>query len=75
VVASDIGSLPDFLKGRAILVTPRDKDKLAEGIISVLKDKSLAEELSRKGIEYIENNFRVKHSADEILNLYSHLLN
>lgn len=74
IVASDIGSLPNFLKGKAVLVPPRDKDRLAEVIISVLKDKAAAEELSRKGFDYVEKNFRVERAADKILSLYKKYL-
>ncbi len=75
VVASEIGSLPDFLKGRAVLVPPRDSAGLAEGIIRVLNNKNFSEELSNKGHDYVENNFKVERAAEEILNLYKKHLN
>jgi glycosyltransferase involved in cell wall biosynthesis len=70
VVASQIGSLPEFLENKAVLVPPRSPEKLAEGVIRVLKDKALAEKLGSEGIQYCAQRFNVSTAAEKIIARY-----
>jgi len=51
VIAADRGSLPEILGDAAIYFDPDDPDSLADRVDSVLKDRELVAELSRKGKE------------------------
>ena len=74
VVASAIGSLPEFLKGRAVLFPARDHLRCAGAIIRVLEDRTLAGELSVKGAGYVRSHFQVKKAADTLGAGYRQLL-
>jgi len=73
VIASNIGSLPEFLNNRSILVPPRDSEKLAEAIIFMLKNPAYAKKLCEDGIKYANNAFSVSRASKEILALYKKL--
>ncbi|MBX4187909.1 MAG: glycosyltransferase family 4 protein [Candidatus Doudnabacteria bacterium] len=51
VVVSDISSLPEVVGDAGVLVKPSDSEALAQGLLKVLVDPNLREEMSRKGIE------------------------
>jgi glycosyltransferase involved in cell wall biosynthesis len=50
VVTSNVSALPEVTGDAAVLVDPRDRDAIADGIQSVLEDDSLRAELATKGI-------------------------
>lgn len=74
IVASRIGSIPDFLEKRGILVEPRNPISLAEGILKLLKNKKLAKTRSEDGKKYALSNFTVEVANKSILRLYHSLL-
>ncbi len=73
IVASRIGSLPDFLENRAILVEPRNAEELGIAIIKLLKDKKLRNELSEKGVKFAEDNFSIHNAVQSLLKIYERL--
>jgi glycosyltransferase involved in cell wall biosynthesis len=50
VVTSNVSSLPEVVGNAAVLVDPYDVEAIADGLIRVLTDTSLAGELSRRGL-------------------------
>ncbi|HEX5430169.1 MAG TPA: glycosyltransferase family 1 protein [Patescibacteria group bacterium] len=50
VVVSNISSLPEVVGDAGVLVDPNSAEKIAEGILKVLSDKSLQAELGKNGI-------------------------
>ncbi len=74
VVASEIGSIPELAGGRAILVPPRDSERLAQAVVGVLKDKEYAERLGEEGRRYVLERFGVNRAVDEVAKIYENLL-
>lgn len=74
VIASNIGSIPELIKDKGVLIPPRDPQALADAIINILNNKNLASKLSSEGALYAFNNFSPKRAAEKIMLLYSSLL-
>ncbi|MBX4205509.1 MAG: glycosyltransferase family 4 protein [Candidatus Doudnabacteria bacterium] len=51
VVVSNISSLPEVVGDAGVLVDPNSVNSIAEGLLRVLIDKNLQNEMSKKGIE------------------------
>ena len=51
VVTSNVSALPEVAGGAALLVDPHRSDDIAGGIVRVLRDGGVREELRRKGFE------------------------
>ena len=56
------------------LVPPRDAEALAEGINTLLKDRSLCEEMGRAGRELAESVFDIKQVVEQHMHIYDELL-
>ena len=54
-------------------VEPDDPDSLAEGILQIAKDSSLADEFGRKGSEGVRAHYNVARMADRALEVYASL--
>ncbi len=70
VVASNIGGIPEQLVNNktGFLVDPYDYKKCARKVITLLKDKKLAENMGKKGKEFIRKNFLItRHLSDYLL--------
>ena len=50
-VVSNLSSLPEVAGDAGVLVDPKSADSIAEGLLKVLMDKNLQQDLSRKGLE------------------------
>jgi len=72
VVASNVGSLPEVVKG-GILVEPRNPKKIAEGVIMLLKDKALRERMGTQGAEYAKR-YKWETAVDSYIKLYGKAL-
>lgn len=66
VVATDVGGIREALADTGITVEPRNPQKLAEGMIKLLKDANLRETLGAEARERALNYF----SLDNIMALY-----
>ncbi len=67
VVASKIGGIPEQVVNNktGFLVDPYDYAGCADKVITLLKDKKLANRMGREGKEFIRNNFLVtRHISD-----------
>lgn len=60
--------------GGGILVDPDRADRLADGILSIFKDPSLAAELSRNGIQGVHKHYGVAKMADQAMEVYDTLV-
>ncbi len=56
VVATRVGSIPDFVSDAAVLVKPKDVHSLVEGIARVLHDQTLRKRLIQRGIALAQQN-------------------
>ncbi len=69
VVAGNTSSLPEVAGGAAILFPPQDERALAEAIEDITKNRAIAEQLRRKGLERARQ-FSWQHAADMTIEVY-----
>jgi glycosyltransferase involved in cell wall biosynthesis len=74
VVASDVGEIPWMIGDAGILTKPGNKESLADGIISLLKDKKFRKRLEAKARKRAIKLFNWKIVAESLLKRYSELL-
>ena len=66
------GSFTEIVEntGGGLLVQPDDPHRLAEGILKIVKDKRLAEELSANGFRGVREQYTAVNMADRVLEAY-----
>ncbi len=76
VVQPRCGAFPEIIRKTkgGILAEANDLEGLAEGILSLWKNPSLAEELGRKGAEGVREHYSVSRMASRTLEVYNSLL-
>jgi len=57
-----------------LLVKPDDPDSLAEGILKIFQNRSLAEELGNNGIRGVREHYSARQMADRALEAYESVL-
>jgi glycosyltransferase involved in cell wall biosynthesis len=67
-VVSNISSLPDVVGEAGVLVDPGSSDSIAQGLLKVLENAQLREEMSRKGLERAKQ-FTWRACAEKALTL------
>ena len=76
VVATDCGGIPEIIRdgktGR--LVKPADPEALAQGIIDLLTNPGLAQEMADRGKSLVQDSFSIKTMAENNLVVYRKLL-
>ncbi len=72
VVQPRRGAFPELLRrtGGGLLVEPGDPAALAEGILTLYKDRDLARELGRRGAEGVREHYSAARMADRALEVY-----
>jgi glycosyltransferase involved in cell wall biosynthesis len=60
--------------GGGLLVQPDDPQSLADGIMQIVRDKRLAEELSANGFRGVREHYTAAHMADRVLEAYESVL-
>ena len=74
VIASNTSSLPEVAGQAAILFPPNDHILLASAIADLLKNRTLAEELRRKGLVRA-SQFSWERTAEETVSVYRRIAN
>ncbi len=76
LVATRVGSIPEMLgQGkRGILVEPKNSVDLANGIINLIENPSIRNELAEKGYEFCRNELGVDRMIDETITIYEEAL-
>ena len=61
MVASAVGGIPlQVIDGETgFLVDPTDYDQCADRVVALLKDRSLADDMARRGKEHVRENFLI----------------
>lgn len=72
VVASNTTSLPEVVGEAGVLVDPYEPEAIAEGIIKLLEDRSLATQLAQKGLARAQQ-FSWRRCAQQHLEIYQRL--
>ena|SRR5688572_17158158 len=86
VIATLVGGVVDLLGNvaqdgpykiceRGIGVLPDDDEAFAAGLGRLIEDKSLQNELGRRGFEFVDRNYRRERLLEDVKNLYGELLN
>ena len=77
VVASDTGGIPMMVhEGETgILVRPKDKDSLKEGLERALTDADLQRKLGTNGRRMVEERFNIQKTVDDLADMYEELVN
>lgn len=75
VVATAVGGIPEIVKNNetGILVPARDSKKLAQGIIKLIEDKILANELAENGKIHVQN-FDVRKMVEKTEQIYQEVM-
>ncbi len=60
--------------GGGLLVQPDDPQQLAEGILKIMKNKQLAEELSANGFQGVREHYTASSMADKVLEAYESVI-
>lgn len=76
VVATKVGGIGDVVKDgeTGILIPPGDADALAKAIVTLLKDKKLAQRMGEAGRRRIDERFTAKTMVKKISEVYKKLI-
>ncbi len=74
IVASAVGEVKKMVKGAGVLVGPGDYYALAGGILNLLENKGLRENLAKKAREKAEAEYNWANSANSLLSAYEKIL-
>jgi len=86
VIATSVGGVVDLLGDvvadgrfriceRGIGVPVDDVDAFAAGLRRLIEDKTLRDQLGRRGFEFVDRNYRKERLLEDIKDLYGELLN
>jgi glycosyltransferase involved in cell wall biosynthesis len=70
IVASNVGEVPNMLDNAGILTPPGDADSLAEGILKILKDSNLKNNLERLARKRAQEKYNWTVTAGNLLIAY-----
>jgi glycosyltransferase involved in cell wall biosynthesis len=62
------------ITGGGLLVEPDDPQSLADGILRLAKDRTLADELSANGFKGVREHYTAAHMADKVLSAYNEVI-
>jgi glycosyltransferase involved in cell wall biosynthesis len=74
VVAADVGGVREAVQGCGILAKSRNPYEMAQGIITLLKDERLRNELGAAALRKARSEFSVKKMISEYSTLYENLM-
>ena len=69
LVASSLSAIPEVVGNGGLLIDPHEEDAWADAILSILRDPTVAQNLSRRGVER-SKAFSAVRSAERILAIY-----
>jgi len=77
VVATSVGGNTEVLENGlcGILVPPRDPEKMAQGILTIISDQGKARSLGKAAKKRVKEKFSIKRVVRELESLYRSLLN
>lgn len=76
VIATNAGGVPDIIENgvNGILVSPRNPQGLADGVLKVLNDPELGRKLGDAGRKTVKQKFSLERQMREIEKLYENIL-
>lgn len=73
VVASNVSSLPEVVGDAGLLVDPHNPEDIAQNILKILTDDSLAQSLRLRGLERVKQ-YSWRKMAEQTLEIYTQVL-
>lgn len=75
VIGSRAGAIPEVVKDgeTGLLVSPQDPASLADGIETLVRDKSLRQEMARQAVARVRENFTLEKAIAGTLKVYDSL--
>lgn len=73
-IATDIGSVKDFVKDSALVVKAVDEKAISDGIIKLIEDETLRIELGKKARKLVEEKYSIKATVDALEKIYQSIL-
>lgn len=73
VITSNVSSLPEVAGDAALLVSPKDKEKIAESMYTLITDEDSREQLRVRGLKQAQK-FSWKASAEKLYDIYEKLV-
>ncbi|MDD4940215.1 MAG: glycosyltransferase family 4 protein [Candidatus Omnitrophica bacterium] len=70
IVASDVGEVPNMLRGAGILTEPGNAGSLASGILKILRDSDLKDDLQKLARKRAEEKYNWEVTAENIMRAY-----
>lgn len=72
VIGTELGGIPEVIQNNVngFLVPPRNSGKMAEAIIRLLQDRSVAEEMGQKGYLIYKEKFLLSVMMEKVVRLY-----
>ncbi len=76
VVATDVGGNPEAVVDgeTGIIVSPRDPESLAEGLLKLLKDPELRQRMGQNGLKRVREHFSIEQLIANMENFYLSIL-
>ncbi|NGX45250.1 MAG: D-inositol 3-phosphate glycosyltransferase [Chlamydiae bacterium] len=76
LVTTTVGGLPEVcIQGETgILVPPNSPEKVASAVLKLFDDPDARQEMGRRARRLVENNFTLKHTLDQMENVYNQLV-
>jgi glycosyltransferase involved in cell wall biosynthesis len=76
VVGTNVGGIPQIIEDQinGILVPPENSQKLAEEIISILKNDKKRKVFSKRAVDFVKENYSWVRVAKDTIKVYSKLL-
>ena len=76
VVEPRRGALSEIVErtGGGLLVAPDDPDALADGLCRIWNDRSLRDELGRRGREGVRRHYTIESSTDALIRVYEEVV-
>jgi len=76
IVATDTGGIPEVVvhEDTGLLVPPRDPGALADALLTLLRDETLARAYGAAGYERVHRRFSVEHMVRNTVSAYEDLL-
>ncbi|NIM03269.1 glycosyltransferase [bacterium] len=76
VVSTNVGGIPEIVKDgvNGILVPPGNPGALARAIISLIRNRALAEQMAEEGFQLVNKKFSVDRMVQDTKKIYRHLL-
>jgi len=70
-VVTDIGNVRNFVGDAAVVVKPYGKKAMAEGILKLIEDKKLREEIGKRARARVEKMYSIRASVDRLERIYA----